>query len=47
MMDEKEKIWSKKQTQTSLNPQGLSEEESNKQPTSQLEQRVKKQNTKI
>lgn len=47
MMDEKEKIWSKKRTQTSLNPQGLSEDELNQQPTSQLEQRVKKKNTKI
>ncbi len=46
-MDEKVKIWSKKQSQTSLNPQGLSDNELNKQPKSQLEQRVKKKNTKI
>lgn len=47
MMDEKTKIWSKKRANTSLNPQGLSEHELNEQPKSQLEQRVKKKNTKI
>jgi len=46
-MNEKVKIWSKKQTHTSLNPQGLSEDERNKEPKSQLEQRIKKKNTKI
>lgn len=47
MMDEKDKIWSKKKSHTSLNPQGLSEDESNNQPKSQLEQRIKKKNTKV
>ena len=46
-MEKKTNIWSKKQSQTSLNPQGLSGDELNKQPKSQLEQRVKKKNTKI
>lgn len=46
-MNEKGKVWSKKQSHTSLNPQGLSEDELDKQPKSQLEQRIKKKNTKI
>jgi len=46
-MDEEGKIWSKNRTKTSVNPQGLSEDEFNNQPKSQLEQRVKKKNTKI
>lgn len=47
MMDGKTKIWSNKKVNTSINPQGLSEDELNTQPKSQLEQRVKKKNTKI
>lgn len=47
MVKEKEKIWSKKKTTTSMNPQGISEDELNIQPKSQLEQRAKKKNTKI
>ncbi|MBP1970110.1 small acid-soluble spore protein L (minor) [Virgibacillus natechei] len=32
---------------SSLNPQGLSEDVANQEPKSQLEQRAKKKNTKI
>ena len=34
-------------TATSVNPQGLSEDVTNQQPTSQLGQRAKKKNTKV
>ncbi|AXI08628.1 small, acid-soluble spore protein L [Oceanobacillus zhaokaii] len=39
--------WSKKRLNTSVNPQGLSEDEVDQAPKSQLEQRAKKKNTKI
>jgi small acid-soluble spore protein L (minor) len=34
-------------TATSVNPQGLSEDEANQQPTSQLGERAKKKNTRV
>ncbi|MFD2208281.1 small, acid-soluble spore protein L [Virgibacillus halophilus] len=46
-MPEKNDIWSKKQSQSSVTPQGLSEEETSQRPQSQLEQRAKKKNTKL
>jgi len=46
-MSEKRNNWSEKRVQTSVNPQGKSEDEANQSPTSQLEQRAKKKNTKI
>lgn len=46
-MSEKRSNWSKKRVQTSVNPQGKSEDDANIGPTSQLEQRAKKKNTKI
>lgn len=39
--------WSSKKVKKSVNPQGVSEEEENESPKSQLEQRAKKKNTKI
>lgn len=39
--------WSKKKINTSVNPQGKSEDESNDKPKTQLEDRAKKKNTKI
>lgn len=39
--------WKSKKVNTSVNPQGYTEEDSNRQPKSQLEQRAKKKNTKI
>lgn len=47
LMSEKEDHWKKKRVHSSLNPQGLTEDESDHQPKSQLEQRAKKKNTKI
>jgi len=46
-MSEKKNNWSKKKVNSSVNPQGYSEDEVNQSPTSQLEQRSKKKNTKI
>ncbi|WP_217589665.1 small, acid-soluble spore protein L [Lentibacillus saliphilus] len=46
-MSDKQDIWQKKRAQTSVNPQGLSEDEKDHQPKSQLEQRAKKKNTKL
>lgn len=46
-MSEKRNSWSEKRVQTSVNPQGKPEDEANQSPTSQLEQRAKKKNTKI
>ena len=46
-MSNKNDNWSKKRVQSSVNPQGLSEDEANQEPKSQLEQRAKKKNTKI
>ncbi len=47
IMSDKQDIWQKKRAQTSVNPQGLSEDEKDHQPKSQLEQRAKKKNTKL
>ncbi|GFZ82719.1 hypothetical protein GCM10010978_24250 [Compostibacillus humi] len=41
------KNWSKKRVNSSVNPQGLTEDEADQQPKSQLEQRAKKKNTKL
>nr|WP_272031000.1 small, acid-soluble spore protein L [Oceanobacillus kimchii] len=46
-MNQKNPNWSKKQVNSSLNPQGKSEDEASQSPQSQLEQRVKKKNTKL
>jgi len=46
-MSEKENNWSKKRVNRSVNPQGLTEDEAEQRPKSQLEQRAKKKNTKI
>ena len=46
-MSVKNNSWSKKKSITSVNPQGLSEDEADTRPKSQLEQRAKKKNTKI
>ncbi|WP_245975370.1 small, acid-soluble spore protein L [Oceanobacillus chungangensis] len=46
-MSSKNNNWSKKRVNTSVNPQGLSEDVVNQAPKSQLEQRSKKKNTKI
>ena len=46
-MNKRNDNWSKKKTKTSINPQGISEDEPDTQPKSQLEQRAKKKNTKI
>ncbi len=39
--------YSKKRVQSSVNPQGLTEDEKDQRPKSQLEDRAKKKNTKI
>ncbi|MCC2250922.1 small, acid-soluble spore protein L [Virgibacillus sp. AGTR] len=39
--------YSKRQVQSSVNTQGLSEDAQEQRPKSQLEQRAKKKNTKI
>ena len=46
-MSEKNDNWSGKRVNSSVNPQGLSEDEAEQRPKSQLEQRAKKKNTKI
>ncbi|MGY0693779.1 small, acid-soluble spore protein L [Virgibacillus sp. FSP13] len=46
-MSEKENNWKKRRPDSSVNPQGLTEDEANQRPKSQLEQRAKKRNTKI
>ncbi|WP_155982734.1 small, acid-soluble spore protein L [Paucisalibacillus sp. EB02] len=46
-MAEKSDNWSKKRAVSSVNPQGLTEETANHRPKSQLEDRVKKKNTKV
>ncbi|MUV38905.1 hypothetical protein JNUCC1_02777 [Lentibacillus sp. JNUCC-1] len=46
-MSDKNDIWEKKRSKTSINPQGLSEDEKDHQPKSQPEHRAKKKNTKI
>ena len=47
VVSKKDDNWSKKRVNSSVNPQGLSEDEANQEPKSQLEQRAKKKNTKI
>lgn len=39
--------WKSKKVNSSVNPQGYTEDDRNQQPKSQLEQRAKKKNTKI
>ncbi|MFD1849912.1 small, acid-soluble spore protein L [Oceanobacillus bengalensis] len=46
-MSKKNDNWSKKRVNSSINPQGLTEDVGNQEPKSQLEQRAKKKNTKI
>lgn len=46
-MSEKKNNWNKRRTTSSVNPQGLTEDEANQEPKSQLEQKAKKRNTKI
>lgn len=46
-MSRKKNQYSKRRDDTSINPQGLSEDAEDQQPKSQLEQRAKKKNTKI
>lgn len=46
-MSEKNANWSKKKAESSVNKQGYSEDKTDHQPKSQLEQRAKKKNTKI
>jgi len=46
-MSEKEFNRKDRRPITSVNPQGLTEDEANHSPKSQLEQRAKKKNTKI
>jgi len=46
-MSKKENQYRKRRDDTSVNPQGLSEDLEDQQPKSQLEQRSKKKNTKI
>lgn len=46
-MPEKDDIWRKKRSRTSVNPQGLSEDDGSQSSHSQLEQRAKKKNTKL
>lgn len=46
-MSKNNETWSKKRVNTSVNPQGYSENEADQQPKSQLEQRAKKKNSKI
>lgn len=46
-MSKNHETWSKKRVNTSVTPQGYSEDEADQQPKSQLEQRAKKKNTKI
>ncbi|RLL44932.1 small, acid-soluble spore protein L [Oceanobacillus piezotolerans] len=46
-MSQKNNNYSKKRVTSSINPQGLTEDEAYQNPKSQLEQRAKKKNTKI
>lgn len=46
-LNQKNTNWSKKQVNSSVNPQGKSEDEASQSPESQLEQRAKKKNTKL
>ncbi|GAB3803264.1 small, acid-soluble spore protein L [Virgibacillus kimchii] len=46
-MSKKNNQYRKHRDDTSVNPQGLSEDAADHQPKSQLEQRAKKKNTKI
>lgn len=46
-MSKKNNNWSKDRVNTSMNSQGLTEDEAVHEPKSQLEQRAKKKNTKI
>ncbi|MGM8213127.1 small, acid-soluble spore protein L [Virgibacillus sp. W0430] len=46
-MDDSKHVWSNKQVNNSVNPQGEAESERSKQPRSKLEQKAKKKNTKI
>ncbi|CDQ40801.1 MULTISPECIES: small, acid-soluble spore protein L [Virgibacillus] len=46
-MTKEKEPYQKRNAQTSVNPQGLSEDTADQQPKSQLEQRAKKKNTKI
>ncbi|WP_339228933.1 small, acid-soluble spore protein L [Oceanobacillus sp. FSL K6-2867] len=46
-MANKNDNWSKKRVNSSVNPQGYSEDAAEQEPKSQLEQRAKKKNTKI
>ncbi|WP_077324910.1 small, acid-soluble spore protein L [Virgibacillus siamensis] len=46
-MTDKDKIRSDRKVKSSVNRQGMTEDEANQRPESQLEQRAKKKNTKI
>ena len=46
-VSKKKNQYSKRRNDTSINPQGLTEDVEDQQPKSQLEQRAKKKNTKI
>ncbi|WP_084268618.1 small, acid-soluble spore protein L [Oceanobacillus damuensis] len=46
-MSKKNDHWSKQRVNSSVNPQGLTEDAADQRPKSQLEQRAKKKNTKI
>jgi small acid-soluble spore protein L (minor) len=45
-MPKKNDNWNEKRINTSVNPQGLSEDQADQEPKSQLEQRAKKKQTK-
>lgn len=45
-MSEKEDLYKKKRVNSSVNPQGKSEDEAEQRPHSQLEDKAKKTNTK-
>jgi len=46
-MAKKKENWNQRRVQSSVNPQGNTEDVPNQEPKSQLEQRAKKKNTKI
>lgn len=46
-MSEKKDNWTKQKAKSSVNKQGYTEDEADQRPTSQLEERAKKKNTKI
>lgn len=46
-MSEKNDSYNKHKVNSSINPQGQSEDEANQRPKSQLEDKAKKTNTKI